>query len=84
MRKSILRKDFFLEFSAKQDEMIELKKKQNEIFLKIYTLLGKRNMIIKKKKNTLQEMIFTEFNIMIRRLKMGKGINAYENFSFHQ
>ena len=39
-QKYIKKKDF-LEFSAKQDEMIELKKKQNEIFLKIYTLLGK-------------------------------------------
>ena len=36
-----IKKKDFLEFSAKQDEMIELKKKQNEIFLKIYTLLGK-------------------------------------------
>ena len=39
-QKYIKKKDF-LDFSAKQDELIELKKKQNEIFLKIYTLLGK-------------------------------------------
>ena len=39
-QKYIKKKDF-LDFSAKQDEQIELKKKQNEIFLKIYTLLGK-------------------------------------------
>ena len=40
-KKTSIKKKDFLEFSAKQDEMIELKKKQNEIFLKIYTLLGK-------------------------------------------
>ena len=39
-QKYIKKKDF-LDFSAKQDELIKLKKKQNEIFLKIYTLLGK-------------------------------------------
>lgn len=36
-----IKKKEFLEFTAKQDEILALKKQQNEIFLKIYSMLGK-------------------------------------------